>query len=131
MGGDVDGIYGGSPETYVRDLQMKSMMTVVMTMSGWAQNPDKQPWTWGDRYMKINRDYLMMKMRLVPYMYTLPREAYETGFPPVRAMALEFPEDDLTFVAGCCGMGGVGQQFMAGPFFLVAPVYRPVELHPT
>ena len=37
--GDVDGIFGGSAETYVRDLQFKCMMTTLMTMSGWAANP--------------------------------------------------------------------------------------------
>eukprot|EP00927_Polykrikos_kofoidii_P065306 TRINITY_DN61084_c0_g1_i1.p1 TRINITY_DN61084_c0_g1~~TRINITY_DN61084_c0_g1_i1.p1 ORF type:complete len:948 (-),score=131.73 TRINITY_DN61084_c0_g1_i1:83-2926(-) len=122
VSGDIDGIFGGSPETYVRDLQMKSMMTVLMTMSGWASNPDKQPWTWGEPFTSINRMYLKLKMRLLPYMYTLSREAYETGFPPVRAMALEFPNDDTTFVRSSF----TSQQFMAGPWFLVAPVYRPL-----
>ena len=45
VSGDVDGIFGGSPDTYVRDLQFKCLMTTLMTMSGWAANPDKQPWT--------------------------------------------------------------------------------------
>lgn len=120
VSGDVDGIFGGSPESYVRDLQFKALMTVVMTMSGWAGNPDKQPWTWGEPYTSINRMYLKLKSRLTPYFYTLSREAYETGVPPVRAMALEFPTDDSTLVNST----GTSQQFMAGPSFLVAPVYR-------
>ncbi len=41
VSGDVDGIFGGSPETYVRDLQFKCLQTTTMTMSGWAANPDK------------------------------------------------------------------------------------------
>jgi len=127
VSGDIDGIFGGSPETYVRDLQMKSMMTVLMTMSGWAANPDKQPWTWGEPYTSINRMYLKMKMRLIPYMYSLSREAYETGFPPVRAMALEFPNDNATLINGT----GTSQQFMAGPWFLVAPVYTPLAVSQT
>jgi len=127
VSGDIDGIFGGSPETYVRDLQMKSMMTVLMTMSGWASNPDKQPWTWGEPYTSINRMYLKMKMRLIPYMYSLSREAYETGFPPIRAMALEFPHDNATLINST----GTSQQFMAGPWFLVAPVYTPLAFSPT
>lgn len=55
VSGDIDGIFGGSAETYTRDLQMKVMNTVMMTMSGWAANPDKQPWTWGEPYTSINR----------------------------------------------------------------------------
>ena len=30
-------------------------MTTLMTMSGWAANPDKQPWTYGEPYTSINR----------------------------------------------------------------------------
>eukprot|EP00931_Biecheleriopsis_adriatica_P055344 TRINITY_DN32696_c0_g1_i1.p1 TRINITY_DN32696_c0_g1~~TRINITY_DN32696_c0_g1_i1.p1 ORF type:complete len:886 (+),score=161.90 TRINITY_DN32696_c0_g1_i1:51-2708(+) len=122
VSGDIDGIFGGSPETYVRDLQFKCFMTVLMTMSGWARNPDKQPWTWGEPYTSINRMYLKLKLRLTPYFYTLSRLAHDTGLPPVRAMALEFPGDNTTF----SNHTGSSQQFMSGPFFLVAPVYRPL-----
>ena len=64
-----------------------------MVMSGWAANPDKQPWTYGEPYTAINRLYLRLKQQLTPYQYTLARTAYDTGVPPVRAMALEFPGD--------------------------------------
>jgi alpha-glucosidase (family GH31 glycosyl hydrolase) len=122
VSGDVDGIFGGSPETYVRDLQFKCFMTVMMSMSGWAANPDKQPWTWGEPYTSINRMYLKLKMRLLPYFYTLSRTAHDTGVPPVRALALEFPDDVTTFA----DHPGSSLEFMAGPSFLVAPVYQPL-----
>ena len=57
VSGDVDGIFGGSAETYVRDLQFKALMTTTMVMSGWAANPDKQPWTFGEPFTSINRKY--------------------------------------------------------------------------
>ena len=88
VSGDVDGIFGGSAETYVRDLQMKALTTTVMTMSGWAQNPDKQPWSYGEPYTSINRASLELKASMTPYLYTLSRIAYDTGVPPVRAMLL-------------------------------------------
>ena len=50
-------------------------------------------------------------------------EAYDTGFPAVRAMALEFPNDDATLASST----GTSVQFMLGLWFLVAPVYRPLE----
>ena len=57
----VDGIYGGSPETYVRDLQWKTFLTVAMTMSGWAKY-DKQPWAFGEPYTSYNRKWLQLKL---------------------------------------------------------------------
>lgn len=123
VSGDIDGIYGGSAETYVRDLQFKCMMTVLMVMSGWAPNPDKQPWTWGEPYTSINRQYLELKARLFPYHYTLSRMAFDTGMPPIRAMALEFPEDPVLRT----NFTGSAEQFMSGPAMLVAPVYHSVS----
>ncbi len=66
---DVDGIFGGSGTTYARDLQWKTFIPVTYAMSGWAAN-DKHPWNYGTTVMDINRDYLKLKMRLTPYMYT-------------------------------------------------------------
>lgn len=113
--GDVDGIFRGSDSTYTRDLQWKCFTPVLMVMSGWAKK-NKQPYVSGD--ININRKYLQLKMRLTPYMYTLCNEAYETGVPASRGMVLEFPEDRTTW-------GKQTQyQFMNGPSFLVAPIYK-------
>lgn len=115
--GDVDGIFGGSPETYTRDLQWKCFLTVSMTMSGWA-NYDKQPFRYGEPYTTYNRKYLNLKNRMIPYQYSLSYIAYLTGTPPARAMVLEFPNDPTTWDTT------TQYQFMSGPWFLVAPVYE-------
>ncbi|MFJ6521592.1 TIM-barrel domain-containing protein [Streptomyces filamentosus] len=120
--GDVDGIYGGSPKTYVRDLQWKALTPAFMTMSGWgATNPapgyqDKQPWRFSDPYLSINRKYLKLKMRLMPYLYSASRVATETGTPTVRAMVLEYPNDPVARGNQTSG------QFMSGDSLLVAPI---------
>ncbi len=115
---DVDGIFGGSGSTYVRDLQWKTFIPVTYAMSGWATN-DKHPWNYGTAITNINRNYLKLKMRLTPYFYTYCNEAYETGIPVVRAMMLEYPEDLA------CLDKTTQYQFMSGEWFLVAPVYKP------
>ena len=117
VSGDVDGIFGGSPESYVRDLQFKALMTTVMVMSGWAPNPDKQPWTFGEPFTSFNRASLKLKAQLTPYMYSYCRVAYETGVPPVRALLLEFPADERLYTPNA------SYQFMSGEYLLVAPVF--------
>ncbi|MFD7081852.1 TIM-barrel domain-containing protein [Streptomyces sp. NPDC059918] len=120
--GDVDGIFGGSPKTYARDLQWKAFTPAFMTMSGWgAANPsagyqDKQPWRFAEPYLSINRKYLQLKMRLMPYLYTMSRTAHESGVPSTRALVLEYPDDPVA--RGNLTSG----EFMAGDSFLVAPV---------
>ncbi|MGZ3957858.1 MAG: glycoside hydrolase family 31 protein [Flavisolibacter sp.] len=118
--GDVDGIFGGSAKNYVRDLQWKCFTPVFMTMSGWAKT-DKQPWKYGEPYTSINRKYLRLKMRLTPYMYTLMHVAHETGIPAVRALLLEYPRDTVTLGRA------TAYEYLLGPSFLVAPVYKDVE----
>ncbi|WP_328946343.1 ricin-type beta-trefoil lectin domain protein [Streptomyces sp. NBC_00250] len=126
--GDVDGIYGGSPKTYVRDLQWKSFTPAFMTMSGWGlTNPeagyqDKQPWRFAEPYLSINRKYLQLKMRLMPYLYSMSRVAHETGVPSTRAMVLEYPNDPVARGNETSG------QFMAGDSFLVAPVVSDTDV---
>jgi len=88
-------------------------------MSGWASNPDKQPWSYGEPYTSINRATLKLKARMTPYLYTLSRTAYDTGVPPVRAALLEFPTDEQLYSNSTT----TAFQFMAGPWLLVAPVY--------
>ncbi len=113
---DIDGIFGGSPMTYTRDLQWKVYTPILMTMSGWAP-ANKQPWVYGDPYIGINRHFLNLKMRMLPYQYTYCREAHTSGTPMVRAMVLEFPHDKETYKPHA------GYQFMSGEWLMVAPVY--------
>nr|WP_202626375.1 TIM-barrel domain-containing protein [Stenotrophomonas acidaminiphila] len=116
--GDVDAIFGGSAETFTRDLQWKAFTPVLMGMSGWSSNARKHPWWFDEPYRSINRDYLKLKMRLTPYMYGLVHEAAQTGAPPVRGLMWDYPRDpharDETYK----------YQFLLGRDLLVAPVYR-------
>ena len=90
-----------------------------MTMSGWAKY-DKQPWTHGEPYTSINRKYLELKMRLLPYQYSHAYESHRTGLAMARAMLWEFPEDTSLYEANNI----TNYQFMSGSAFLVAPVYE-------
>ncbi len=119
--GDIDAIFGGSAKTYTRDLQWKCFTPAMMVMSGWAKK-DKQPWIYGEPYTSINRKYLKLKMRLTPYLYTYSAIAHRSGVPTVRAMVLEYPEDKITRDTT------TQYQFMAGEWFLVAPVWKDKEV---
>ncbi len=62
----------------------------------------------------ICRRYLELRYRLLPYTYTLCREAYDTGLPLIRALWLHYPDDPL-------GVGR-GDEYLWGRDLLVAPV---------
>lgn len=116
--GDVDGIFGGSPETYTRDLQWKSFTPVLMGMSGWSQAVRKHPWAFAEPHLSIHRRFLLLRQRLMPYLYTLAHEAEETGAPLVRGLMWDHPQDPAAFTEN------YKDQFFLGRDLLVAPVYR-------
>lgn len=116
--GDVDGIFGGSPETFTRDLQWKTFTPVLMGMSGWSKAVRKHPWWFDEPYLSINRQYLKLKMRLTPYMYTYAREAELSGAPIVRGLMWDHPQDAHALTEQ------YKYQFFLGKDFLVAPVYK-------
>ncbi|MFE7776801.1 NPCBM/NEW2 domain-containing protein [Streptomyces sp. NPDC057445] len=115
--GDVDGIFGGSPKTYTRDLQWKMFLPVTMTMDGWAAD-DKQPFRYGEPYTSINRKHLKLHEALLPYIYTHAHEATRTGVGLARPLVLEYPDDPRA------ATDAAKYEFLSGEDFLVAPVHQ-------
>ncbi|EKO3588010.1 discoidin domain-containing protein [Vibrio metschnikovii] len=122
---DVNGIFGSGAETFTRDLQFKTFTPVLISMSGWDRGERKHAW-WhdgdfnGKLYRDINRDYLMLKSALMPYMYHYAYQADQSGSPLVRAMTWEFPDDARL------KSEEFKYQYMYGESLLVAPVYEPM-----
>ncbi len=113
---DMDGIFGGKNlPVNVRDFQWKTFTPMELNMDGWGSNP-KYPQALGEPATSINRWYLKLKSRLMPYAYTIAHEAID-GKPMIRAMLLE---EDNAYTRGVATQ----YQFMYGPSLLVAPIYQ-------
>lgn len=116
VGSDMDGIWGGkNPIVNVRDFQWKTFTPIQMNMDGWGTNP-KYPHILGEPAASINRSYLKLKSMLMPYTYSIASEATQ-GLPMIRAM---FLEETNPFTLG----KSTEYQFMYGPYFLIAPMYK-------
>lgn len=74
------------------------------------------PWDYGEEASRIVRDYVRLRYRLLPYIYTYACIAAETSLPLMRAMILEFPDDPNTYT--------MDLQYMLGEELLVAPIYN-------
>lgn len=62
----------------------------------------------------ICRNYLELRYRLLPYLYSTARESTITGMPIMRALWLHHPDDPAALACG--------DQYLWGPSVLVAPV---------
>jgi len=77
----------------------------------------QEPWAFGEPWESLIRDSLLLRMRLLPYLYGVFEEASRTGAPVLRPLLFEFPDDPVTYTAD--------DEFMLGDALLVAPVTRP------
>lgn len=117
---DMDGIFGGkNVPVNVRDFQWKTFTPMELNMDGWGSNP-KYPQALGEPATSINRWWLKLKSRLMPYAYSIAREAVD-GKPMIRAM---FLEEDNAYTRGTATQ----YQFMFGPSILVAPIYKETKM---
>jgi len=73
------------------------------------------------RVEPICRKYLNLRYRLLPYLYTLSRETYDTGMPILRAMWLHYPDDPRGRECG--------DQYLWGRDILAAPVTEKGAAH--
>lgn len=113
---DMDGIFGGNnPIVNTRDFQWKTFTPMQLNMDGWGATP-KYPFILGEPAASINRNYLKWKSELIPYTYSIAKQATD-GLPVIRAMFLDKAN---TYTLGA----STEYQYMYGPYFLVAPVYQ-------
>ncbi|MET0463409.1 MAG: glycoside hydrolase family 31 protein [Chitinophagaceae bacterium] len=75
-----------------------------------------EPWLFGTEAEKNCRNAIELKYQLFPYIYTYAREAHDKGWPIMRALMLEYPNDQQTF--------SIDDQFLFGKELLVAPVVK-------
>jgi alpha-glucosidase/alpha-D-xyloside xylohydrolase len=64
----------------------------------------------------IAKRYAELRYQLMPYTYTLAREAHDAGLPLMRTLWLHYPDDKLARAQS--------QQFLWGRDLLIAPVYE-------
>lgn len=77
----------------------------------------KVPWLYGDEAVEVTKAFTELKVQLMPYLYAQAVKTHKTGIPMMRAMVLEFSEDET------CAY--LDRQYMLGDDILVAPVFSP------
>jgi len=103
--------YRDYPELFVRWFQLNAF-TPTLRIHG--QRPATAIWEYGAAAEPILADFLRLRYRLMPYLYSLGYGTYRSGAPFMRALFMDFPNDAQAAT--------VGDQYMLGSAMLVAPV---------
>ena len=77
---------------------------------------DHEPYAHGEEVEGVARDFLNLRYRLVPYLYSLHEEAHRTGVPLLRSFPLQEPDDPAAH--------RIDDQYFIGDDLLVAPLFN-------
>lgn len=118
VGMDVGGFVGTpSPELFARWIQVGAFTPFFRTHTA-INTPAQEPWAFGEHVEEIARSAIELRYRMLPSLYSLFREAHETGAPILRPLFWHHPGDSTAY-------GPESQsQFLVGERLLVAPVTR-------
>ncbi len=81
--------------------------------------PPREPWVYGKTFEDEFRLSVEMKYKLMPYVYAQAVESAKKGFPMLRTLFFEFPEDPTSWM--------VEDEYMFGSDILVAPLFEQVN----
>ena len=121
FGTDIGGFYPNrlDGELYARWFQFGAF-SPIFRAHGWVWR-EHLPWAHGPEVEAICKKYLELRMRLLPYIYTLSWQAHTHGLPLMRPLALEYPGDPNVWE--------LGSEYLFGPDLLVSPVTRSGATH--
>ena len=92
VGADVPGFIGrGDGELLARSYQVACFAPLCRN-HGAIDSYDHEPWRYGAPYEAIVRNYLNLRYRLLPFLYTTLEEAHRTGVPLFRPLLRPGPE---------------------------------------
>jgi alpha-glucosidase len=75
-----------------------------------------EPWTYGEDVLDISRNYIGLRYRLLPYLYSIFYEASQDGLPVLRSLAIDYTHDPRIYDPA------FENEYLFGPSLLVAPV---------
>jgi alpha-D-xyloside xylohydrolase len=110
---DIGGFFGPelTPGLYVRWTQLGALSPL---MRAHGLRP-REPWEFGERALAVARDWIRLRYSLLPYLWQVAAESARNGWPVLRPLALEHPDDPVA--------PGLDGQFLLGSDLLVVPVF--------
>lgn len=104
-GTDIGG-FSGEPdgELFTRWLQLGTFSPFMRAHSA-GDTAEREPWSFGEPYTSINRKFIELRYRLMPYLYSVFWEHHRYGFPILRPLVMleqelvsnHYRQDEFTF----------------------------------
>jgi alpha-D-xyloside xylohydrolase len=107
---------GGFVQKAPRDLYRRWLAWGVLTSHTRAHGaPPREPWEYDEALTEDFRRALGLKYSLMPYIYAQAKDSSARGYPMLRALFFEYPNDP--------GSWEIDDEYMFGSNLLVAPLF--------
>lgn len=116
IGGHMCGEMSG--ELYVRFLQLGVFSPVNRLHCCDFETVTKEPWVYGNGAGKIAEDFLRLRHRMIPYLYTQSYRLHRDGIPLIEPLYYRFDEE---------GAYEAREEYFFGSELLVAPVTQKAQ----
>jgi alpha-glucosidase len=114
-GMDVGGFTGVPTQSlYARWMQIGAFTPYFRNHAA-SNTKASEPWTYGDDVLDISRNYVNLRYRLMPYLYSAFADAAASGEPVMRSLAIDYTHDAKIYDQA------FQNQYMFGKALLVAP----------
>jgi len=114
-GMDIGGFTGGPTTTlYIRWMQIGAFIPYFRNHTGF-NSKSSEPWTYGEDALDVIRNYINLRYKLLPYIYSTFYESSQNGLPVMRSLAINNSFDPNVYDAA------FQNQYLFGKSFLVAP----------
>ena len=97
---DIGGYYKGTEdnELYIRFVQLGVYSPILKFGSDSGMFYKREPWKWNFKTFEIAKDYLLLRHRLIPYLYSESYKYYKEGTPIIKPLYYDYPDyydDDI------------------------------------
>lgn len=91
---DIGGYKNGmeDPELYMRFIQLGTYSPILRLSSDQSHFYKREPWLWDVKTYSVVKDYLKLRHRLIPYIYTESYKYSRTGLPLIQPVYYKYPE---------------------------------------
>ena len=98
---DIGGFKSGirDDELYTRWVQLGVFSPIFRLHSAPNSYISKEPWSWGDTAERVVSNFMRLRHRLIPYLYTMNARNHEDGIPMIRPLYHTNVNEDGAYTA--------------------------------
>ena len=101
-------------ELFSRWFQFSAFCPMFRVHGSYGLNPGKELWRFDEKTQGILRNYLDLRYRLLPYLYSTAWQITSDGTTFMRPLVMDFQKDPQAL--------NIGNQYLFGPAIMVTPV---------